>query len=67
MNPNDDYYIADAVITARASIGFSVPAGSSPEAIEARAESIIGTMSGDELKDEIYDIVEIELIDVEQE
>lgn len=67
MNPNDDYYIADVAITARASICFSIPAGSSPEQADARAESIMCIMNTDELKDEIYDIVEMELIAVEQD
>jgi hypothetical protein len=65
MNPYDDHYIVDMEIVAKVYVGFSVPSGTSPEAVEERAGNIVVTMSAKELIDNIYDIESVSFIGVE--
>lgn len=65
MNPYDDHYIVDIEIVAKVSVGFSVPSGTSPEAVESRASHIVDELSTKELIENIYDIDRIEFIAVD--
>lgn len=67
MNPYDDHYIVEVEIVAKVSVGFSVPSGTSPEAVESQASHIVDEMTGKELIDNIYDIDSVEFIGVEQD
>lgn len=65
MNPYDDHYIVDIEIVAKVSVGFSVPSGTSPEAVESQASHIVDELSTKELIENIYDIDRIEFIAVD--
>jgi H2-forming N5,N10-methylenetetrahydromethanopterin dehydrogenase-like enzyme len=67
MNPYDDHYIVEIEIVAKVSVGFSVPSGTSHEAVEAQAGHIVVTMSPEELIDNIYDMDSVSFIGVEQD
>lgn len=67
MNPYDDHYIVEMDVVARVSVGFSVPSGTSPEAVESRASHIVDELSTKELIENIYDIDSVEFIGVEQD
>lgn len=65
MNPYDDFYVVEIGIVAKVSVGFSVPSGTSPEAVEERASNIVDEMSARELIDNVYDIDSVDIIGVE--
>lgn len=67
MNPYDDHYIVEVAIVAKVAINFSVPSGTSPEAVESRASHLVEEMSAKELIENIYDIDSVEFIGVEQD
>jgi len=67
MNPYDDHYIVEMEVVAKVSVGFSVPSGTSPQAVEERAGNIVDEMTTNELIENIYDVVGVEVRGVEQE
>lgn len=67
MNPYDDHYIVEMEIVGKVSVRFSVPSGTSPEAVESQAGHIVDEMTAKELIDNIYDIDSVEFIGVEQD
>ena len=67
MNPYDDHYIVEMEVVAKVSVGFSVPSGTSPHAVEERAGNIVDEMTTNELIENIHDVVGVEVRGVEQE
>ena len=67
MNPYDDHYIVELEVVAKVSVGFSVPSGTSPQAVEERAGNIVDEMTTNELIENIHDVVGVEVRGVEQE
>lgn len=67
MNPCDDHYIVEMEVVAKVSVGFSVPSGTSPEAVEERAGNIVDEMTTNELIENIHDVASVEFIGIEQD
>jgi len=67
MNPYDDHYIVEMEVVAKVSVGFSVPSGTSPQAVEERAGNLVDEMTTNELIENIHDVVGVEVRGVEQE